>query len=180
MQPLDEDRVGWPGGIESLTLDGKRYFFGFEYGSDLVLSPLIDDPAAMAAYAARYMAQRDGTHDEPYWAELVADAVGSSDLTEPEDRDFDSAALRAGETTYHLRYLLGAASSWNDDLFEDAEVVAALGRLGMDPDDDWECVDRCLTAAGPDAELVVSRYWAHLAAHLEGNWRTVFSVLVDR
>ncbi|WP_051793571.1 hypothetical protein [Kibdelosporangium aridum] len=180
LAPLDPDRVGWTGGIESITLDGTRYFFGFDYSSDLVLSPLIEDQATMAAYAAKYMAQRDGTHDEAYWAELVTDAVDGSDLTEPDDRDFSTDDLRSGRTTYHLRYLLGAASSWNTDMFEDDEVVAALKRLELDPDEEWESVDRCMELTGPDAELVVSRYFGSLAANLQGNWRTVFAPLIDR
>lgn len=96
LAPLDPDRVGWPGGIESITLDGTRYFFGFDYSSDLVLSPLLDDQSAMAAYAAKYMAQRDGVHDEAYWSELVSDAVDGSELTEPDDRDFSTEDLRSG------------------------------------------------------------------------------------
>jgi len=177
---LHPDRIGWPGGNESITGDGTRYFFGFDYSSDLVLSPLVDDPAGMAAYAAKYMAQRDGTHDEAYWSELVSDAVYGSDLTEPDDRDFHSADLRAGRTTYHLRYLLGAAASWETELFEDEEVVAALERLGLDADEEWESIDRCLESSGPDAELVTSRYFTSLANNLPGNWRTVFAPLVDR
>jgi hypothetical protein len=180
LEPLDSDRIGWVGGIESLTLDGKRYFFGFDYGSDLVLSPLIDDQALMATYAAKYMAQADGTHDEAYWSELVADAVESSSLAEPDDRDFGSPELGAGGTTYHLRYLLGAASSWDTGLFEDDEVIAALKRLKLDHDEDWDSVDRCLEMTGPDAELVTARYFASLADNLQGNWRAVFAPLVDR
>ncbi|MBP2326593.1 hypothetical protein JOF56_006978 [Kibdelosporangium banguiense] len=180
VEPLDADRIGWVGGIESLTLDGKRYFFGFDYSSDLVLSPLIDDQAPMAAYAAKYMTQVDGAHDEAYWSELVADAAECSSLAEPEDCDFLSSELSAGRTTYHLRYLLGAASSWDTGLFEDDEVVAALKRLGLDHDEDWDSVDSCMELTDPDAQLVVARYFAALSDTLQGNWRTVFAPLIDR
>jgi len=54
------DRIGRVGGIESLSLDGRRYYFGFDYKSDVVLSPLIDDPGAMAAFASEYMRQTTG------------------------------------------------------------------------------------------------------------------------
>ena len=175
LEPLFPDRIGWAGGIESITVDGTRYFFGFDYSSDLVLSPLIDEPAVMAAYAAKYMSQRDGTHDEAYWAEHVGDAVEGSDLTEPDDRDFSGFDLGAGRTTYHLRYVLGAACSWDTGLFEDEDVVAALTRLKLDPDEDWDSVDSCLEMTGPDPELVTARYYASLAANLPGNWRTVFA-----
>ncbi|MFE5842718.1 hypothetical protein ACFQ7N_13850 [Streptomyces niveus] len=64
-------RTGVIGGIESLVLDGRRLFFGFDFTSDQVLSPLIGDAGAMARYAARHLRQRTGVHDESYWAELV-------------------------------------------------------------------------------------------------------------
>jgi hypothetical protein len=75
---------------------------------------------------------------------------------------------------------LGAASSWDTGLFEDDEVIAALKRLKLDHDEDWDSVDRCLEMTDPDAELVTARYFASLVDNLQGNWRAVFAPLVDR
>ncbi len=97
MNEAIDGRIGHVGGIESLTLDGRRYFFGFDYKSELVVSPLIDDPDAMAAFASEHMRQNTGKHDEAYWAELVDWAVEYSDLVEEDaDRDFSTEDLRAG------------------------------------------------------------------------------------
>ncbi|GAA2631392.1 hypothetical protein GCM10010399_74490 [Dactylosporangium fulvum] len=178
-EPLDE-RDGHVAGIESLTVDGRRYYFGFDHSSDLVVSPLIDDAAAMAEFAAAHLAQTDGRHDAAYWSELVAGAVEESMLTgDRADTELDTGALRAGEMSYHLRYLMGAAVGWTEDLFEDEEVAAALTRLGLDPDDGWETIDRCLGLDGPDAGLVLRRYLAYLAADLPGNWRTILGPLLE-
>ena len=91
-----KSRVGRIGGIESLVIDGKLHYFGFSYSDDLVLSPLIDSPDAMAAFAARYMRQRDGVHGWDYWAELVKTAVTESDLASNiADRTIKIAQLRS-------------------------------------------------------------------------------------
>src|SRR6187401_3292868 len=74
--PRAEDAVG---GIESITIDGKRYWFGFSFSADAVLSPLIDDPKVMAQFASDYMLQRDTEDAErreiacppEYWDKLV-------------------------------------------------------------------------------------------------------------
>ncbi|MGW1103806.1 hypothetical protein [Streptomyces sp. NPDC002540] len=50
-------RIAHVGGIESLVLDGHHHCFGFECGSDTVLSPLVDGPQAMAAFASEHMRQ---------------------------------------------------------------------------------------------------------------------------
>ncbi|MFC8078426.1 hypothetical protein ACFUN8_23150 [Streptomyces sp. NPDC057307] len=108
-------RTGAIGGIESLVLDGRRLFFGFDFTSDQVLSPLIGDPAAMARFAARHMRQRTGAHDEPYWAALVGASVDGSDLVwRDEQRAFTTATLETGDTGAahgHLLYLLDAATA---------------------------------------------------------------------
>lgn len=117
-------RTGAIGGIESLVLDGRRLWFGFDFSSDQVLSPLIDDAGAMARFAARHMRQRTGTHDEPYWAELVRISVDGSDLVwDDEQRTFTTGALEAGDAGAahgHLLYLLDAATEWDGHLPADA------------------------------------------------------------
>ena len=125
-------RIGHVGGIESIALDGRRLYFGFDFGSDLALSPLIGDPDTMARFASRYMAQRDGQgqHAPAFWRELVDAAAEESGLAgRAEQRVFDSAAFSAIAATLsavsehgaaapgfdipaHLRYLLGAACGW--------------------------------------------------------------------
>ncbi|MGW1409758.1 hypothetical protein [Streptomyces sp. NPDC002403] len=107
-------RIGVVGGIESLVLDGRRLWFGFDFTSDQVLSPLIDDAGAMARYAARHMRQRTGAHDESYWAQLVQAAVENSDLVRyDQQRTFTTQSLEAGDAGPahgHLLYLLDAAT----------------------------------------------------------------------
>ncbi|MEE1770113.1 hypothetical protein PUR34_18665 [Streptomyces sp. JV185] len=114
-------RIGVVGGIESLVLDGRRLWFGFDFTSDQVLSPLIDDAGAMARYAAQHMRQRTGAHDESYWAHLVQAAVENSDLVRyDEQRTFTTQSLEAGDTGPahgHLLYLLDAAAEDPDDDF---------------------------------------------------------------
>ncbi|MFD3918873.1 hypothetical protein [Streptomyces sp. NPDC058595] len=109
-------RTGAVGGIESLVLDGRRLFFGFDHSSDQVLSPLIDDEGAMARFAAQHMRQRTGAHDERYWAQLVRSSVDSSDLVwRDEQRTFTTGAMEtgnAGAAHGHLMYLLDAATVW--------------------------------------------------------------------
>jgi len=91
------DRIGYVGGIESLMLDGRRHYFGFDYSSDVILTPLIDDPEAMAVFASEYLRQTTGQHDVAYWSELVAMSVDRSDLVgEEADRTFTSQELRGG------------------------------------------------------------------------------------
>ncbi|MEV7026236.1 hypothetical protein [Kitasatospora sp. NPDC093558] len=193
-------RVGHVGGIESLTLDGRRYYFGFDHQSDLVLSPLIADAGAMAAFASAHMLQSAGRHDAAHWAGLVAAAAGHSGLTDDDaQREVLSARLRDGlpESGSHLLYLLGAATGW-DDWFGAAppRVQEALDGLGFDGGDDEdgdedgdeleELLDGCLEAvrefgarARPE-EWAVARY--HLTAaigHLPANWGLLFAPLAQ-
>ncbi|MFJ9455486.1 hypothetical protein ACIRST_10440 [Kitasatospora sp. NPDC101447] len=185
-------RVGHVGGIESLTLDGRRHYFGFDYRSDLVVSPLIDDPGAMAAFAAEHMRQTDGRHGEAYWADLVADAVGTSGLVSRNaEREFTTADLRADlpGPGSHLLYLLDAAGEWDDAFPLPSEARQACARLGFDEDDLAECVDECLRALGEggapgedgrsDEWTVVRCYVASAVTHLPGNWALLFAPLAE-
>ncbi|MFJ1583650.1 hypothetical protein ACIOC1_10065 [Streptomyces sp. NPDC088197] len=154
------------GGIESLVLDGRRLWFGFDFTSDQVLSPLIDDAGAMARFAARHMRQRTGAHDEAYWAELVASAVDSSDLVwRDEQRAFTTSALEAGDAgpaAGHLLYLLDAATEW------DGHAPADLPAAGLPAD-----VPADLPADLPaDAEEAEQTLRAH---HAVGNWSLLFA-----
>ncbi|MFD8755516.1 hypothetical protein ACFV0O_31760 [Kitasatospora sp. NPDC059577] len=181
-------RVGHVGGIESLTLDGRRSYFGFDHASDLVLSPMIDDPAVMAAFASRYLRQTTGGHDAAYWADLVTAAVDGSGLVgDDAGREFTSRSLRAGlpDPGSHLLYLLGAATGW-DAWFEEApEALAAYRRLGFEEEDD-EFLDHCLAVvrehgAGerPDEWTVARHHLTTAVDRLPGNWRVLFDPVVD-
>jgi len=182
-------RKGHVGAIEAVTLDGTMYFFGFDFSSDLVLSPLIDDIDLAARFASQHMAQRDGTHDEAYWRELAGYAVEGSELaTEEESRTFSTASLAASIASlarvrregtvepgfaieYHLRYLLGAAGGWevpeeagDEDADEWIDVIS-----GNEP-----------LAEGTTLPDIAGRLQAHLNALVDaapGNWSSKFAVL---
>jgi hypothetical protein len=87
-----EDAVG---GIESITIAGKRYWFGFSFSADAVLSPLIDDRKVMAQFGSDHMLQTDGAHPPEYWDELVGKAVNLSELSsEAGSRTFSGTEVR--------------------------------------------------------------------------------------
>jgi len=177
-------RKGHVGAIEAVTLDGTMYFFGFDFSSDLVLSPLIADIDLAARFASQHMEQRDGTHDEAYWRELAGYAVDGSELSSaPESRTFSTESLAATVASlarvrregtvepgfaigYHLRYLLGTAGAW--DAWEDADewIDAISGKRPL--------------AEGETLPDIADRLQAHLNALVDaapGNWATKFAVL---
>lgn len=182
-------REGHVGAIEAVTLDGTMYFFGFDFGSDLVLSPLMADIDLAARFASRHMTQRDGAHDEAYWRELAGYAIEGSELaSEPADRTFSTESLAAAIASlarvrregtaepgftieYHLRYLLGAAGGW--EVPEEA---------GVEDADEWIDV---ISGDKPPAEGttladIAGRLQAQLNALVDtapGNWSTKFAVL---
>ncbi|MFI9628079.1 hypothetical protein [Streptomyces sp. NPDC052042] len=180
-------RAGHVGGIESLTFDGHHYYFGFDYGSDIVLSPLIGDPAAMAAFASAHMRQTTGAHDRDHWAGLVDAATGRSALAAGADLAFTTEGLRGDlpEPGSHLLYLLGAATGWDDWFGESPEARRACERLGLD-DEDPEFIDQCLTevrdhgvGARPDDWTVVRLHLGAAVRHLPGNWGILFAPLAE-
>ncbi|MFE6505038.1 hypothetical protein [Kitasatospora sp. NPDC057738] len=185
-------RVGHVAAVESLTLDGRRHFFGFDHRSDLVVSPLIEDPDAMAAFAAAHLRQTDGPHDPAYWAVLVADAVDGSDLVgDNADRTFTTDGLRTGlpEPGGHLLYLLDAATDLDVETGLPADVDRACGRLGHagPQDDDFaDTVDHCLETViahgplhRPDEWTVVRGHLTAAIAALPGNWGLLFGPLAE-
>ncbi|MFJ1843590.1 MULTISPECIES: hypothetical protein [unclassified Streptomyces] len=165
-------RIGVVGGIESLVLDGRRLWFGFDFTSDQVLSPLIDDAGAMARYAAQHMRQRTGAHDEHYWAQLVQAAVESSDLVwSDEQRTFTTQALEAGDAGSahgHLLYLLDAATEepahgGTDHNRTGSREPATL--TGLRPDE----------VTPDDEDGVLRRRGAVQARTAVGNWSLLFA-----
>ena len=182
-------REGQVGGIESMVVDGRRWFFGFGYSMDTAVSPLIDDPARMAQFASDHMLQTDGAHDVAYWRDLVDSSVEESGIVgEDEDRTYDSATLAAQRLTpsTQLIYLLGAATAWDDAFFGREAVQAALSAAGV-PErdrDEWDCLDQCIAATrSDDAELrgagehVMTLYQQFIFAALPANWPEVFAAL---
>lgn len=185
--PID-GRVGHIGGIESVTVDGVRWYFGFDYSSDLVVSPLVDDAGVMSVFAAEHLRQRDGAHDAAFWRDLVDASVEGSDLIDSdEDRQFTGELLAAQRLRpgYHLRYLLGAASGWDDSFFGGAAVGTALSALRVGEDDrDWDCIDTCIagledpyTGTRTAATLVMTRYVNFVLDAAPANWPHVFAAL---
>ena len=140
-------RVGWVGGIESLSIDEHRYFFGFCYSDDQVLSPLLEDKRLMAEFAAAYIAQKDDVaHDIDYWMENVETAVAHSGLCDDASRTLTSTQLHAFAAGLalmqsrnvpspdlrmddHLVYLLNACLGEEDRHF--LTVGPELERLGL-------------------------------------------------
>lgn len=135
-------------GIESIQLDGRWWYFGF--ADDFVVSPLMDDIDAMAAYAARHLRQLEGPIDASAWRVLAEESRADSHLASSlEDRTIDLAGLRAALARLrvapgpvpelvragHLHYLL--MSNTGDQDFPDPppHVRDALGRLGFELDD---------------------------------------------
>jgi len=131
------------GGIESIEVDGTRYFFGYDYSEDLVLSPLIDDRELMSVFAETHMEQRDGLHDRAYWRDLVDGSLEDSGLAEPESCSFESDQLRSIVTSlksiaetgvpapefdypYHLRFLLSSAGRWEEQFTAAEEGMRAI------------------------------------------------------
>ncbi|MFB6837582.1 hypothetical protein [Streptomyces sp. NPDC056361] len=181
-------RVGHVAGIESLTLDGRRYYFGFDYTSDLVVSPLIDEPEAMAAFAAEHMRQTDGIHDEAYWADLVADAVETSELVwEQPAREFTTTSLRTDLPTpgSHLLYLLDAVSEWDESFTLPPAAQQAYTRLGFDEDAFAKGIGACLQAilengaGGRQDERTVVHCYLTSVKLLPGNWTLLFTPLAE-
>ncbi|MFF2959009.1 hypothetical protein ACFVT1_08840 [Streptomyces sp. NPDC057963] len=168
-------RIAVVGGIESLVLDGRRLWFGFDFTSDQVLSPLIDDAGAMARYAAQHMRQRTGAHDEHYWAQLVQAAVESSDLvSRDEQRTFTTQTLEAGDAGSahgHLLYLLDAATEEPAHSGPDRtrtgsrEPATQTGPTGLRPDE----------ATPDDEDGTLRRQGAVQARTAVGNWSLLFT-----
>jgi hypothetical protein len=179
-------RDGHLGGIESIVLDGVTYYFGFDYSSDLVVSPLIADIDVIATFAARHMVQRDGAHDAAYWRELAG--YDSELCSSEESRTFTTAGLTSVVSSlrraaredamaaefaieYHLRYLLGAAGGWVEgggDRFEavDEQIAFLRGEERL--------------PEGAHYAVIARELQAHLDALLDAapeNWRTHFRVL---
>lgn len=185
------------GGIESITIDGKRYFFGYQYRDDHVLTPLFASEDAIAAYALSHITQTDGRHDHAFWVAMAKTAIGESGLTDAEGQAIALAPLKAAIAELrrdtktarpvpglvmpeHLYYLLEMNCDWPDEPIP-AAVVQAAQRLGLEADDTspWmEISSGALTGTTPlpkgaqfqDAAAVYLWYFDRLAGHQRHGW----------
>lgn len=191
---LDANTVG---GIESITVDGKRYFFGFSYRSDLVLSPLMASEDAMADYALAHITQTDGRHDHAFWVAMAQASIRESGLTDTPGQSIALAPLKAAVAELrrdpvtvrkllglampeHLYYLLYTNCVWPDEPTPPAVEQAAL-RLGLEADDisPWmEESAAALTGATPlpkgaefqDAAMVYLWIYDEMVGHQRHGW----------
>ncbi|MFE3289463.1 hypothetical protein [Rhodococcus sp. NPDC059234] len=172
------------GGIESIEVDGTRYFFGYDFSEDLVLSPLVDDNELMSVFAEAHMEQRDGLHDRAYWRDLVDGSLESSGLAEPESCSFESEQLRLVVTSlrsvaetgvpvpdfsypYHLRFLLSSAGQWKEQFTATAEGLRVI--TGSES-----------PAAGTTLERIARDVLGETRNAMDaagGNWAEVFAAL---
>ncbi|MDQ0042918.1 hypothetical protein J2W34_003008 [Variovorax boronicumulans] len=194
-QPI-AGRVGHVGGIESFTLDGRRHYFGFDHKQGLVLSPAIDDAAAMAHFASRHMQAlyrgrlfgllgKTGPRDEAFWAEAVEWSENATDLPGQPERTLASAQLAASVSELGLAaqenriarefmpdalpcMLLAAAGDGSPDEAEgiQAEIAIVWGREPLPPGREIAEVARALQAR---LNALVDR--------AQGNWAQIFSML---
>jgi hypothetical protein len=186
------------GGIETIEVDGTRYWFGFSYSADRNLSPLFTDAKSMAAFAATHMAQRDGAHDEAFWLTQAQEAVDDSSLSDDEGRVLALAGLREaigqlrGDAEHaraipglvvppHLYYLLLANAEWGE-AEPSAAVKASAVRIGLEADDVSPWLDEPAAMLGgqtplpvgatfSDAAAVYLWYWDTLRAGQQHGWR---------
>lgn len=202
-------REGYIGGIESISIDGKRWFFGFSYSNDIVLTPLIDDADVMAAFASRFMLQKDGAHDPAFWREMAEDGIDDSGLTfDAADRVFTTAEFRHIASSiaatvannnalpdfsikYHLLYLLSAAVG-DEPPSADPAYVAALQKIGLVAQESPALSSACdalemVTGSRPlpagathaDAAAALHLCLADFLTRAPGNWRALFQALIQ-
>lgn len=189
--------AGAVGGIESIAVDGRRYFFGYSHRDDRVLTPLFGSEGAIAEHAATHMAQTDGRHDPAFWAGMAKAAISESELTDAQGQSIALAPLKAAVAELrrdpntarplpgivlpeHLHYLLETNCDWPDEDVP-ATVVQAARRLGLDADDTspWmEISGGVLSGAMPltkgaafqDAAAVYLWYLDSLVGHQRHGW----------
>lgn len=205
LPPPIPGRSGHVAGIESVVVDGRRWYFAFDFGNDLVVSPLIGDPDAMARFASRHLEQRSPQRRHPpgYWRALVDDSVAHSELSAPEDDVLSGARLsgiaaaldtvaRTGEEAPgfsipgYLRYVLGAACGWCEVRGDEyAVLLTRLDAAGHEPEDVEDLAIDVVGGAAPAADAALRADAARLLrlrldAWLDqapGNWSEIFHAL---
>ncbi|MGH8107623.1 MAG: hypothetical protein ACREO1_02755 [Arenimonas sp.] len=185
------------GGIESITVDGIEYFFGYSYTDDRVLTSLYTNKDAMADYATKALKQRDGAHDKAFWLEQIKQSRIESGLSDLEGREINLKELKAAlsqlkqsaqddqtipalEIPSHLGYLLEMNCDWpNAD--PPVSIQQAAVRLGLEADDISPWLDESgsvLNGRNPlpkdasfqDAKAVFEWYWQTLIDNQSFDW----------
>ena len=185
------------GGIESITVDGNEYYFGFSHSDDRVLTMLFTSADEIAGFAAKELSQRDGAHGKAYWLELANASRNDSELADREDQiisltDLKDALSKINKDPekhkiipsliipYHLWYLLEANCNWPDDEAP-VEIQSAAVRLGLETDDisSWlEESAAILSGRSPlpkgatrqDARVLFEWYWHTLIDNQAFSW----------
>jgi hypothetical protein len=200
---------GFPGGIECIVIDGERWFYGFNsWGEGYIVTPLIDDPNVMAAFASWYMRPYDNDkREEPaYWREAVDRAI---DGTEPSHMgsgpfstdDFrriaaslkqaaaDSRPITRFTIPEDLLALLAVARGFErpSDMSANVSMHAKLGLSETDHDaTNGYLVADMLAGREPlvpgatyaDAATFLRGYLADMVNRAPANWKTTFQELI--
>jgi len=192
-------RTGLAGGIESFTLDRQRFYFGYAHKQGRVLSPAIDDAAAMARFASRHMQAifpgrlfgllgKTGPKDEAFWAELVTWSENASDLRpDLQDRTLTRMQLAAGMSTLALAIRENrVVPEFALDMLP-CDLLAAAGD-GIPAHGNHQDMASQIAIVSGNAPLPPGRELAGVARALQtrlnalvqgahGNWAEVFHVL---
>lgn len=194
-QPI-AGRVGHVGGIESFTLDGRRHYFGFDHKRGLVLSPAIDDAAAMAHFASRHMQAiyrgrlfgllgKTGPRDEAFWAEAVEWSENDTDLPGRPERTLTRMRLAASMSKLGLAIEENRVAS---EFMPDALPCMLLAAAGDGSTDEAEGTQAEIAIVWDREPLPPGREIADTARALQarlnalvdraqGNWAQIFSML---
>jgi hypothetical protein len=203
------DETDWPpiagrngrvGGIESFTLDDRRYYFGFDHKQGLVLSPLIDDADAMARFASHHMLAtypgrlfgllgKTGPKDKAFWSDMAVWSENASDLC-PDLPDRTLTRERLGAVVPALALVIRQNRPMPvfalDTLPCDLLAAAGDGTSKIDGEEEGVEAQIAVIAgqlpAPPGREIatVARGLQARLNALVQGahgNWAEVFSML---
>jgi len=202
-------REGMIGGIECIVIDGKRWFYGFNsFGDQLIITPLIDDPDVMAAFASWYMRSyhSDAPAKQADWREAVDRAIDGTEpnhiVSEPfstEDLRRIAASLKQAAADNRpvpgftipegVLDLLAVARGFElpSDMSANVSMQAKLGLSESDHDVNNACfVVDMLAGREPlepgatyaDAAAFLRGYLSDLVNRAPGNWKTMFQELI--
>jgi len=187
------------GGIESITVDGTDYYFGYSHIEDRVITRLFSSADEISDYAAKAMSQRDGMHDKAYWLAQANANHLDSELTDREGQTIsltklNDALLRLKQDSdlnqtipslvipSHLGYLLEMNCNWPDEE-PPLEIQTIAVRLGLEADDRSPWLDESaaiLSGRSPlpkgasfnDARTLFLWYWKILVENQDHDWNS--------
>lgn len=209
LPPPIADREGMAGGIECIVIDGKRWFYGFDsFGDQLIITPLIDDPDMMAAFASRYMRSdhRLAPEAPAYWRQAVDRAIDGTEpnhiVSEPfstEDFRRIAASLKQAAADNRpvpgftipesLLDLLSVATGFErpSDMSANVTMQAKFGFYEGENDVTCACLVVDMLAGreplAPGATYAAAAtylrgYLADMVNRAPGNWKTMFQELI--